>query len=79
MASFALLLVGRAALGGAESFIVTGALTWGLGLVKERDPAQLVAWHLQDAAGTSTACDRSSRTLPARAAVRCDMTSHGRG
>lgn len=42
--SVALLLVGRAVLGGAESFIITGGVSWGLGLVDRRHAGKVIAW-----------------------------------
>ncbi|GGF39402.1 UPF0226 protein YfcJ [Aliidongia dinghuensis] len=42
--SVAILLVGRAVLGAAESFIVTGALSWGLALVDARNAGKVMAW-----------------------------------
>ena len=42
--SVAILLLGRAVLGGAESFIVTGAFTWGLALVGPQKTGQVMAW-----------------------------------
>jgi len=42
--SVAILLLGRAVLGGAESFIVTGAFTWGLGLIGPQNTGQIMAW-----------------------------------
>jgi MFS family permease len=42
--SAAILLVGRALLGGGESFIITGALSWGLGLVAARNVGKVIAW-----------------------------------
>jgi MFS family permease len=42
--SVAILLLGRALLGGAESFIITGALSWGLALVDPRDAGKVIAW-----------------------------------
>jgi predicted MFS family arabinose efflux permease len=42
--SAAILLVGRALLGGAESFIITGAVSWGLALVNARDAGKVIAW-----------------------------------
>jgi MFS family permease len=42
--SAAILLVGRALLGGAESFIITGALSWGLALVDARNSGKVIAW-----------------------------------
>ncbi|NUX99520.1 arabinose transporter [Paraburkholderia youngii] len=42
--SVAILLIGRAVLGGAESFIITGAVAWGLGLVDKRHAGKVIAW-----------------------------------
>lgn len=42
--SVAILLVGRALLGGAESFIITGGISWGLGLVDTRHAGKAIAW-----------------------------------
>jgi hypothetical protein len=41
--SAAILLLGRALLGGAESFIITGALSWGLALVEARHTGKVIA------------------------------------
>lgn len=42
--SVAILLLGRALLGGAESFIITGAVTWGLALVDAKNAGKVIAW-----------------------------------
>ncbi|CAB3744399.1 MFS transporter [Paraburkholderia rhynchosiae] len=42
--SVAILLVGRAVLGGAESFLITGAIAWGLGLVDRQHAGKVIAW-----------------------------------
>src|SRR3954451_12055728 len=42
--SATILLLGRALLGGAESFIITGALSWGLALVDARNTGKVIAW-----------------------------------
>ncbi|MEM5310166.1 arabinose transporter [Paraburkholderia sp. JHI869] len=42
--SVLILLVGRAVLGGAESFIITGAVAWGLGLVDTEHAGKVIAW-----------------------------------
>ena len=42
--SAAFLLAGRAALGGAESCIITGALSWALALVDSRHTGKVIAW-----------------------------------
>jgi len=39
-----ILLVGRAVLGGAESFIITGALGWGLSNVNADNTGKVIAW-----------------------------------
>ncbi|HEY0386716.1 MAG TPA: MFS transporter, partial [Pyrinomonadaceae bacterium] len=39
-----ILLVGRAVLGGAESFIITGALSWGLALAGPENTGKVMAW-----------------------------------
>jgi MFS family permease len=39
-----ILLLGRALLGGAESFIITGALGWGLALVGPKRAGRVIAW-----------------------------------
>src|SRR6266704_6906951 len=42
--SVAILLLGRAVLGGAESFIVAGALNWGLALAGPQSTGKVMAW-----------------------------------
>lgn len=42
--SIAILLAGRAVLGGAESFIITGAVSWGLGTVDRGHAGKVIAW-----------------------------------
>jgi MFS family permease len=42
--SVTILLLGRALLGGAESFIITGAVTWGLALVGPQSAGRVIAW-----------------------------------
>ena len=42
--SVAILLLGRAVLGAGESFIITGAQTWGLALVGTRNAGKAIAW-----------------------------------
>ena len=44
-ASVAILLVGRALLGGAESFVITGALSWGLALLGAQNTGKVMAWR----------------------------------
>ena len=39
-----ILLLGRAVLGGAESFIITGAVSWGLVLVGPQGAGRVIAW-----------------------------------
>jgi MFS family permease len=43
-ASVGILLVGRALLGAAESFIITGALSWGLALLGAQNTGKVMAW-----------------------------------
>jgi MFS family permease len=43
-ASVTIPLLGRALLGGAESFIITGALSWGLALVGPERAGRVIAW-----------------------------------
>jgi MFS family permease len=43
-ASVAVLLLGRAVLGGAESFIITAAVSWGLATVDRRNTGKVIAW-----------------------------------
>lgn len=42
--SVAILLVGRAVLGGAESFIITGGVSWGLAMVDPSHAGKVIAW-----------------------------------
>lgn len=42
--SVAVLLSGRALLGGAESFIITAAASWGLALAPSRNTGKVIAW-----------------------------------
>jgi MFS family permease len=42
--SVSILLLGRAALGGAESFIITGATIWGLARVGRENAGTVIAW-----------------------------------
>lgn len=43
-ATVTVLLLGRALLGGAESFIITGAVSWGLVLVGAENAGRVIAW-----------------------------------
>ncbi len=43
-ASVVILLAGRALLGGAESFIITAAVSWGLALAPSRNTGKVIAW-----------------------------------
>jgi len=43
-ASVTILLLGRALLGVAESFIITGAVSWGLALVGPQSAGRVIAW-----------------------------------
>jgi MFS family permease len=42
--SVTVLLLGRALLGAAESFIITGAVSWGLALVRPQQTGKVIAW-----------------------------------
>ena len=42
--SVSVLLVGRALLGGAESLVITGAVSWGLGLASPANTGRVIAW-----------------------------------
>ncbi|CAO3401720.1 arabinose transporter [Azospirillum palustre] len=42
--SVAILLIGRGLLGGAESFIITGGVSWGLALVDKNHAGKVIAW-----------------------------------
>jgi MFS family permease len=42
--SVVILLLGRAVLGGAESFIITGATIWGLARVGQQNAGKVIAW-----------------------------------
>src|SRR5207245_6975814 len=42
--SVAILLLGRAILGAGESFIITGAQTWGLALAGSQNTGRVLAW-----------------------------------
>ena len=42
--SVTILLLGRALLGGAESFIITGALSWGVALAGQQNTGKVMAW-----------------------------------
>jgi len=44
MLSVTLILIGRTLLGGAESLMITGGITWGLGLVSSENSAKVIAW-----------------------------------
>src|SRR5207237_9291054 len=44
LTSVAILLLGRGALGGAESFIITAAVSWVLALVDSRSTGKVIAW-----------------------------------
>jgi MFS family permease len=44
VSSVAILLAGRAVLGGAESFIITGATVWGLARVGSENAGKTIAW-----------------------------------
>ena len=44
LVSVTILLLGRLLLGGAESFIITGSVTWGLGLVDAQNTGRVIAW-----------------------------------
>jgi MFS family permease len=42
--SVTILLLGRAVLGGAESFVITAAVSWGLAIVDPRNTGKVIAW-----------------------------------
>lgn len=42
--SVTILLIGRALLGGAESFIITAGISWGLGLVHKGHAGKVISW-----------------------------------
>ena len=42
--SVSILILGRALLGGAESFVITGAVTWGLAVAGPRSAGRVIAW-----------------------------------
>lgn len=42
--SVSVLLAGRAILGGVESFVITGAVAWGLALVDKEHAGKVIAW-----------------------------------
>jgi MFS family permease len=42
--SVSIVLLGRAVLGGAESFIITGAVTWGLAILGQEHAVRVIAW-----------------------------------
>src|SRR3954468_2199192 len=42
--SVTILLLGRGLLGGAESFVITGAVNWGLALAGSRNAGRVIAW-----------------------------------
>jgi MFS family permease len=44
LASVSILLLGRALLGAAESFIITGGVSWGLALVGPANSGKVIAW-----------------------------------
>ena len=44
VASAALLLIGRAVLGAAESFVITGSIAWGLALLGGQHSGKVIAW-----------------------------------
>src|SRR5689334_17297554 len=44
LVSVSILLLGRAVLGGAESFIITGAVTWGLAILGQEQAGRVIAW-----------------------------------
>lgn len=44
LTSVAILLLGRGLLGGAESFIITAAVSWGLALADRRSTGKVIAW-----------------------------------
>jgi len=44
LVSVTILLLGRALLGRAESYIITGAVSWGLALVGARNAGRVIAW-----------------------------------
>ena len=44
LTSVAILLLGRGLLGGAESFVITAAVSWGLALVDSQSTGKVIAW-----------------------------------
>jgi MFS family permease len=44
LASVTILLLGRGLLGGAESFVITAAVSWGLALADVRSSGKVIAW-----------------------------------
>jgi MFS family permease len=44
LTSVVILISGRLLLGGAESFVITGAVSWGLALVSAQNTGRVIAW-----------------------------------
>ena len=83
--SVAILLAGRAVLGGAESFIITGATTWGLVRVGAHNAGKVIAWmgtamFAAFAAGAPLGTALYGQVVSARwhwprLSLRCDLAS----
>jgi MFS family permease len=64
--SVAILLAGRALLGGAESFIITGGVSWGLALVEPHHAGKVIAWIGTAMLAALALGDRSGRCCSLR-------------
>lgn len=68
--SVGVLLAGRAILGGAESFIITGAVAWGLALVDKEHAGKVIAWWVPRCLPLWLSADRWGRCYLMLSALR---------
>jgi hypothetical protein len=75
--SVGILLAGRAVLGGAESFIITGATTWGLIRVGAQNAGKVIAW-MGTAMFAAFAVGAPKAAAASRAGATVDENGHYR-